>query len=148
MVLIDVPFRRFLAFHFNFTFQALENILEVEHYHYSATFQAKKSNLEKLLCNFSRKVYQEYLKGRNFRGKIISRILAKFAKINSFFDPEKCRFAKINSREIFQELMKCKNWSFCRLFSHLFTLKTLNFYCNCSQNHKLRLWKNITNGKR
>ena len=45
------------------------------------------------------------LKGRNFRGKKISRISriqAKFAKINSFFDPRKCRFAKINSREIFQ----------------------------------------------
>ena len=46
-----------------------------------------------------------YLKGRNFRGKKIlriSRILAILAKINSFFDPQKCRFAKINSREIFQ----------------------------------------------
>ena len=46
-----------------------------------------------------------YLKGRNFRGKKISRIsriLAKFAKINSLFDPRKCQFAKINSRKIFQ----------------------------------------------
>ena len=43
-----------------------------------------------------------YLKGRNFRGKKISRILTKFAKINSFFDPRKCQFAKINSREIIQ----------------------------------------------
>ena len=43
-----------------------------------------------------------YLKGRNFRGKKISRISAKFAKINSLFDPRKCQFAKIDSREIFQ----------------------------------------------
>ena len=64
-----------------------------------------------------------YLKGKNFRGKKIS----KFAKINSFFDPRKCRFAKINSREIFQnwrfakinsreifqELMKGEYWSLC-----------------------------------
>ena len=71
-----------------------------------------------------------YLKGRNFRGKKISRIsriLAWFAKINSFFDPQKCRFTKINSLiifqnwwftkinslEIFQQLMKCEYWSFC-----------------------------------
>ena len=55
-----------------------------------------------------------YLKGRNFRGKKIlriSRILAKFAKINSFFDPEKCPFAKINSREIFQ------TWWFAKIIS-------------------------------
>ena len=48
--------------------------------------------------------------GRNCRGKKISRILqtlAKFAEINSFSDLRKCRFAKFNSREIFQELMKC-----------------------------------------
>ena len=53
-------------------------------------------------------------KGRNFRGKKtsrISRILAKFAKINSFFDPRKCRFAKINSREI------CQNWWFAKINS-------------------------------
>ena len=79
-----------------------------------------------------------YLKERNLRGKKISRIsrnLAKFAKINSFFDPEKCWFAKINSREIsqtwwfakihsreiLQELMNCEYWSFCRLSCHLFT---------------------------
>ena len=79
----------------------------------------------------------DYLKGRNFRGKKISRISAKFAKINSFFDPEKCRFAKIysrgifqtwwfakiNSRKILQKLMKCEYLSFCRLFYHLFTWK-------------------------
>ena len=69
-------------------------------------------------------------KGKNFRRKKISRIsqiLAKFAKINSFFDPQKCWFAKINSREIFQnwwfakidsreishELIKDEYWSFC-----------------------------------
>ena len=49
--------------------------------------------------------YLHYLKGRNFlRKKIsrISRILAKFAKINSFFDPRKYRFAKINFREMLQ----------------------------------------------
>ena len=77
----------------------------------------------------------DYLKERNFRGKKISRILAKFAKIKSLFDPRQCRFAKINSRETFQtwwfakinsreilqELMKCNYWSFCRLFYHLFT---------------------------
>ena len=83
------------------------------------------------------KQHRIYLKGRNFRGKKISRIsriLAKFAKINSFFDPRKCRFAKINSREIFQnwwfakinsrkifqEFMKCEYWSFCSFFFHLF----------------------------
>ena len=32
--------------------------------------------------------------------------MSKVAKINSFFDPRKCRFSKINSREIFQ------NWWF------------------------------------
>ena len=56
----------------------------------------------------------DYLRGRNFRGKKIlqiSRILAKFAKINSFFDPRKCRFAKINSREIFP------NWWFAKINS-------------------------------
>ena len=50
-----------------------------------------------------------YLKGRNFRGKKISRIsriLAKFAKINSFFDPEKCQFAKINSREMSEKKIR------------------------------------------
>ena len=48
-----------------------------------------------------------YLKGRNFRGQKISRIsriLAKVAKLNSFFEPRKIRFAKINSREISQKL--------------------------------------------
>ena len=97
-----------------------------------------------IICDFYMKIFDTatqfltYLKGRNFRGKKISRIsriLAKFAKINSFFDPEKCRFAKINSREIFQtwwfakinsreilqELMKYDHWSFWRLFYHLFT---------------------------
>ena len=68
-----------------------------------------------------------HLKGRNFLGKKISRISAKFAKIHFFFDCPKCRyakinfreifqnwrFAKINSRKIFQELMKCEYWSFC-----------------------------------
>ena len=46
-----------------------------------------------------------YLKGIYFRGKKISRIsriLAKVAKINSFFDTRKCRFAKIDSRQFFQ----------------------------------------------
>ena len=46
-----------------------------------------------------------------FRGKKISRILAKFTKINSFFDPRKCRFAKINSRKFFQ------NWWFAKINS-------------------------------
>ena len=50
-----------------------------------------------------------YLKGRNFRGKKISRNLAKFAKINSFFDHRKCQFAKINSREIFANLVIREN---------------------------------------
>ena len=31
-----------------------------------------------------------YFKGRNFRRKKISRILAKFAKLDSFFGPRKC----------------------------------------------------------
>ena len=79
---------------------------------------------------------KHYLKRRNFRGKKISRIsriLTKVAEINSFFDPRKCQFAKINSREIFQnwwfakinsreifqELMKCKYWSFCLIQSLL-----------------------------
>ena len=80
-----------------------------------------------------------YLKGRNFRGKQISRIsrnLAKVARINSFFDPRKFLFAKINSREIiqnwwfakinsreiFQELIKCKYWSL---------LQTIGYFVNC-----------------
>ena len=64
----------------------------------------------------------------------VSRILAIFAKIDSFFDSQKCRiakinsrkifqncwFSKINSRKIFQEFMKCEYWSFCPLFFHLF----------------------------
>ena len=70
------------------------------------------------------------LKEENFTGEDIfriSRTLAKFVKMNYFFDPRKCHFAKINSheifqnwwfvkvnsREIFQELMKCEYWSFC-----------------------------------
>ena len=68
----------------------------------------------------------DYLKERNFRGKKISRILAKFAKIKSFFDPRKCRFAKINSREIFQNWWFAKinsreifqNWSFAKMNSY------------------------------
>ena len=62
---------------------------------------------------------EKILAGRKFS--------AKSAKLNSFFEPRKNRFAKINareifqnwwfaninSREIFQELMKCEYWSFC-----------------------------------
>ena len=67
------------------------------------------------------------LKGRNFRGKKISQILAKFMNINSFFFPRKCLFAKIDSSKmfqnewftkidslkIFQKLMTCEYCSFC-----------------------------------
>ena len=62
------------------------------------------------------KDWHNYLKGRNFRGKKISqilRILAKFAKFDSFFDPKLCQFAKINSHEIFQKFMNREYWSFC-----------------------------------
>ena len=62
-------------------------------------------NLQKKLSSKIFLWFGPYLQGRNFRGKKMSQIsliLAKFAKINSFFDPRKCRFAKINSREIFQ----------------------------------------------
>ena len=51
-----------------------------------------------------------YLKGRNFRGKKISRILAKFgisakfAKINSFFDPENVDSLKLIPAKIFKEV--------------------------------------------
>ena len=43
-----------------------------------------------------------YLKGRNFRGKKISRIFFKFVNISSLFDPRKCRFAKINFAQFFK----------------------------------------------
>ena len=43
-----------------------------------------------------------YRTERNFRWKKISRTLAKFVKLDSIFDLPKCRFTKINSREIFQ----------------------------------------------
>ena len=48
--------------------------------------------------------FDNYLKGINFRGKKISRIsqiLAKYARLNSFFDPQKRPFAKINSSKFF-----------------------------------------------
>ena len=45
-----------------------------------------------------------------FRRKKISRILAKFAKMDSSIDPRKYRFAKINSREIFQQLTVNSIW--------------------------------------
>ena len=108
-----------------------------------------------------------YLKGRNFRGKKISRIsriLAKFAKINSLFDPRKCQFAKIdsreifqnwwfakiNSREIFQELKKNEYSSLCprpSLVLSFFKSKSIILYWKCSQNHKLRSSKKYSLGK-
>ena len=78
-----------------------------------------------------------------FEGKKISRIsriLAKFARTNSFFDPRKCRFATINSRKIFQELRISEYWSLLQTTSYfviylskkvlIFTeivLKTINY---------------------
>ena len=69
-----------------------------------------------LIVSVHRSTHYRYLKGGNFRGKKILRVLrslAKFAKIDSFFDPRKCQFAKINSRKIFQKLMKCEYKTFC-----------------------------------
>ena len=62
-----------------------------------------------------------------FAGRNIREYWSKVAKMNSFIDPQKCRFAKINSSEIFwnwwfarmisckifQKLMKCEYWGFC-----------------------------------
>ena len=63
-----------------------------------------------------------YRKGRNFS----ERILAKFAKINSFFDPRKCRFAKINFREI------CQNWWFSIIHNQHLLLQSKNRTSNTS----------------
>ena len=43
-----------------------------------------------------------YLKGRNFRGKKISRILTKFAKINSFLTPENVDSRKLSPAKFFK----------------------------------------------
>ena len=93
--------------------------------------------------------FDNYLKGINFRGKKISRIsqiLAKYAKLNSFFDPQKRPFAKINSSKFFM------NWwtanirvsfelGLLKIISYsviLLSKKSINFYWDHSQNHKLR----------
>ena len=63
------------------------------------------SSLCKIMVIIISNRLKDYLKGRNFRGKKISRIsriLAKFAKTNSLFDPRKCRFAKIIPAKYFK----------------------------------------------
>ena len=57
------------------------------------------------------KPFKEYLKGRNFRGKKISRIsrfLLKSAKLNSREIFQNRPSAKLNSRESFQNLPSAK----------------------------------------
>ena len=42
------------------------------------------------------------------REEIFTGIWPKFAKINSIFNPQQCRFAKINSRKIFSKALFTK----------------------------------------
>ena len=68
--------------------------------------RSHRCNISRPRCRHGHK-YSKYLKGRNFRGKKISRvsrISLEFAKLNSREKFEFSKFAKLNSREKFDFL--------------------------------------------